>query len=177
MEDEFLEKLSARMFAMSRFELKVSLVVFNCRIEVCLLFPFIFRIASQTCFIEEREFIEETYFFQEARLHSLIVRRVLARALRYLFKLSGVGRMLNCFNASRRCLMASLHSLVIQGFCGFLLFSEDLGIDSPAIEIKIEVKCCIGLTALNIVSVFNLGCMVCQGGVVPLTGGHVVLPE
>jgi len=63
----------------------------RCRRGFCLLFPFILRIVSQTFLTEEREFKEETYLFHDALLLSLIVRRALARTMRYIFKFSGVG--------------------------------------------------------------------------------------
>ena len=85
----------------------------------------------------------------------MIVRRVLTRIIRYLFKCLSVGLLLNCFNASQHCLIDSLHYLDIQGFCGFLLFGEDWGIDSSGITIRIKVKCRRELTALNTVSLFS----------------------
>jgi hypothetical protein len=71
------------------------------------------RIVSQTFSYKEREFKEEIYFCHAARLRSLIVLQAIARRISCL--LFDVGRLSNCFNTSRRCLMNSLHSLVDQG--------------------------------------------------------------
>ena len=90
-------------------------------------FPFILRTMSQHFLRDVLEFSWDTNFCQDSFFCCLMIRLDLALHILTCSKFAGLGWFSKTLRALFLCVIASMHSLLNQGFGGLFGFAEDLG--------------------------------------------------
>ena len=142
LEEEFVEKVSASVSAISFILVIWMLFLMRCLRGIGWFSPAIFRTIFQTVFVLVEEFRWFTKFCQVVLLACLIVFLALALSCLNELRLQARVSFWNLHRAVFCSRIAILQSLLIQGVLN-LFDGEFSGIVSFAIAIKVSVKCFI----------------------------------